>query len=278
MASRMAATESPTLGEGAALRSTAPKGNPSSFAASLPTSSPSLVILMAARLMASWRVLTSASGRFLTTASMTPGPLTAMFTTASGRPRPWYAPGMNGTSSGRLAVTAKRAAAWGLMARMISAAFLTASRLMPVMVEAVFRKPATLAVVFNASGSASMRALSPLEAPMCTNAERPPTMSTPYFSASLSRCRATSTAAAPSPMGSSKMETGDTASLTVTILTPSRDATRSTAGLSSFRCGSSTSSSAGSRSPGLGLAAGRVFTLSVMALMSSSLKRSISRT
>jgi hypothetical protein len=142
---------------------------------------------------------------------------------------------MKGTSSGRLAVAANLAAACGFMASTSSAVFLTPSRLMPVAVEATFRNPATLAVELSASGRASISALSPLEAPMWMKAEKPPTMSTPYFSASLSKCCATSTAALQSPMGSRSMDTGDTASLTVTTLTPSLEATRSTAGLSRAR-------------------------------------------
>ena len=80
---------SPTTGDGANERSTEPNLTPSLLATSLPTSSPSLVILKAALFIASCNVLKSAPSSERTTLSITPGPLTATLMTGSSSPLPW---------------------------------------------------------------------------------------------------------------------------------------------------------------------------------------------
>ncbi len=88
IASMICATESPFWGVGANERSTIPKSTFIRAAISLPTNSPTRVILNAARLTTSASSPRSQSPIRSTKALMTPGPDIPTFTTDSGSPGP----------------------------------------------------------------------------------------------------------------------------------------------------------------------------------------------
>ena len=165
--SRSLATESPTAGVGARDRSMIPNGTLSLSEASLATSSPTLVILNAAFLMVSATTpkslpLTPSSACFTT-----PGPEIPTFITHSGSPGPKNAPAMNGLSSGAFAKTTSFAQPNAPLSFVASAVFLmmtpmslTASILIPVLVEARLMLEQTYSVEASASGMELIRTLS----------------------------------------------------------------------------------------------------------------------
>ena len=102
MPSRISATESPTVGEGASERSMMPIWASSISAASRATSSPTRVILNVVRLIRSARSVNDRSGWRATTLRITPGPEMATLMLTSGSPLPCSAPAMKGLSSGTL--------------------------------------------------------------------------------------------------------------------------------------------------------------------------------
>ena len=175
MASRTSATESPGAGVGASERSTTPNETPSSSAASRPTSSPTLVILKAVRLISSARSMSDRPGSASTAALTTPGPEMPTLTTASASPGPCTAPAMKGLSSGMFAKTTSFAHAMPSRSAVASAISLikapirtTASMLMPAFVEATATEEQTRSVPARAAGRLARSRSSPGVIPFWT--------------------------------------------------------------------------------------------------------------
>ena len=167
--SRSLATESPTAGGGASDRSIIPNGTLSLSDASLATSSPTLVILNAAFLIVSATTPRSLPLTPSNACFTTPGPEIPTLITHSGSPGPKKAPAMNGLSSGALANTTSFAHPKAPLSLVASAVFLmmmpislTASMLMPVLVEARLMLEHTYSVEAKASGMEFIRTLSEL--------------------------------------------------------------------------------------------------------------------
>ena len=98
-------------GVGAKERSIMPKGTPSISDASVPTSCPILVMLIAVFFMCCGCCLREASSdNFERALLTTPGPETPTLMTTSGSPTPWKAPAIKGLSSGALQKTTSFAA------------------------------------------------------------------------------------------------------------------------------------------------------------------------
>ena len=120
----------------------------------------------------------SQSPASLTAAATTPGPLTPTLTTESGSPIPWTAPAINGLSSGILENTTSfahpsesRSAVRSEVCFTIRPIRLTASILIPALVEATLTDEHTFSVTASASGIDAISASAPRVIPFCTNAE-----------------------------------------------------------------------------------------------------------
>ena len=194
---RMSATLSPMAGVGARDRSTIPKGTSNILEASWATSCPTLVTLKAVLLMVSHSTSKFSPRTFSRAVFTTPGPLTPTLMTLSASVTPWKAPAMNGLSSGALQNTTSFAQpreslsfVYSAVDLTISPMSLTASMLMPVLVEPRFTEAHTRSVAESASGmerSSSSSAVIPL----LTSAEYPPMKFTPTSFATRSRVPAT---------------------------------------------------------------------------------------
>ena len=147
--------------------------------ASVPTSWPMRVILKAVFLIKSATSVRSADLSSLDNAARTtPGPETPTLMTQSGSPGPWKAPAIKGLSSGALQNTTSFAAPMQFRSAVTSEVcfticpmILTASMLMPVLVEPMFTEEQRWSVTDKASGMERMRASSPAAKPFCTRAE-----------------------------------------------------------------------------------------------------------
>ena len=190
----MSAMLSPTAGVGARDRSTMPNGALSLLEASLANSCPTRVTLNAVFLIVSHRT-SKLCPRTLVSASLTtPGPLTPTLMTQSASVTPWNAPAMNGLSSGGLQNTTSLAHPMESLSLVASAAFttmspmsLTASMLMPVLVDPRLIDEHTHSVHASASGMDSMSILSAGVMPFWTSAEYPPMKLTPISFPTASR-------------------------------------------------------------------------------------------
>ena len=138
------------------------------------------------------------SPRTLVRASLTtPGPLTPTLITQSVSVTPWNAPAMNGLSSGGLQNTTSLAHPMESLSRVSSAVLttmspmsLTASMLMPVLVDPRLMEEHTLSVTDRALGMDSIRLRSAGVMPFWTSAEYPPMKLTPISLAAASRVSA----------------------------------------------------------------------------------------
>ena len=164
------------------------------------------MILNAVRLIRSASSVNEASGLAATTLRTTPGPEIATLIDTSGSPLPCSAPAMKGLSSGTLqkvTILAQPIEPRGAVRRdtssSASAIRITASMLMPALVEATFTEEQTARVEEMASGMAVMSASSVFVNPFWTSEENPPMKSTPMAVAAASRACATFT----KPSGSS---------------------------------------------------------------------------
>ena len=155
-----------------------PNGMPSLCEASCATSCPTRVILNAVFLIVSQRT-SKLSPRTCSSAYFTtPGPLTPTFIIASASVTPWNAPAINGLSSGALQSTTSlehphesRSAVISAALMIVSPISLTASMLMPVLVEPTFTLLQMCSVHASASGMDSIRSLSLVVIPFDTMAE-----------------------------------------------------------------------------------------------------------
>ena len=142
------------------------------------------MILNTVRLITSESCVRSQSRFFSTTLRTTPGPLMPTFSVTSGSPTPWYAPAMNGLSSGALTNTTNLAQpiASGVRAAVASSigpSRLTASRFSPACVEPTLRNAHTRSVPASTAGSASISTASDRVSPFCTSPPKPPMKSIP---------------------------------------------------------------------------------------------------
>ena len=138
----------------------------------------------------------AASSAFFTT----PGPLTPTFITVSASVTPWKAPAINGLSSGALQKTTSFAHPKESLSFVYSAVFLiippsslTASILIPVLVEPTLNELQTRSVAARACGTDSIKNLSAAVIPLHTSALYPPIKFTPTSFAAASRVFAIST-------------------------------------------------------------------------------------
>ena len=170
-----------------------PNGIPSLLEASPATSCPTRVTLNAVFLMVSQ----SSSNPFPRTFSRafftTPGPLTPTLITASASVTPRNAPAINGLSSGALQKITSLEHPQLSFSLVASAVFttispqsLTASILIPHLVEPTFTELQTLSVAASACGIERIRSSSPVVIPLLTSAEYPPIKLTPTSFAALS--------------------------------------------------------------------------------------------
>ena len=140
-----------------------------------------------------------------------------MLMAASASPSPWYAPAMNGLSSGifeKTTILAQPKPRCGAVARaisrMISPILRTASMLMPALWLATLTEAQTRCVADRTRGRLSMTTASPPLTPLWTRAVKPPTRSMPHsFAASSSVCARRSAASCPCP--ASRCEAGEIA-------------------------------------------------------------------
>ena len=135
----------------------------------------------------------ASSGIFDKTERTTPGPETPTLSTQSASPTPWKAPAINGLSSTALQNTTSLAAPMHCLSfvssdacRTFSPMSLTASMLIPALVEPTLTEEQTSSVSARARGIASISSLSPALKPFCTRAEKPPIKFTPTSWATLS--------------------------------------------------------------------------------------------
>ena len=178
ISSKIRATESPTAGVGAKLRSTMPKGVSRRRLASRATSWPMRVTWNAVFFTVS--ATTSRGSPFTDCKAWytTPGPETPTLMTFSASPTPWKAPAMKGLSSTALQKITSLAqprpsrsavrAAVSLTMRPMSA---TASMLMPARVEPTLMLEHTSSVRSRASGMERISFSSAWVIPFCTRAE-----------------------------------------------------------------------------------------------------------
>ena len=170
-----------------------PNGTPSLFEASCATSCPTLVILNAVFLIVSQRTSKLSPLTFSSAYFTTPGPLTPTFIMASSSDTPWKAPAINGLSSGALHNTTSLAhpsesssLVYSAVSLIISPISLTASILIPVLVEPTLTELHINSVHARALGIERIRSSSLLVMPFDTIAEYPPIKLTPTSCAALS--------------------------------------------------------------------------------------------
>ena len=175
---RISATLSPIAGVGARDKSTIPKGIPSLLLASLATSIPTLVILKAVFLIVSQSTSKfsplTCSRAYLTT----PGPDTPTLIILSASVTPWKAPAMKGLSSGGLQSTTSLVQPMESLSLVASAVSLitspmslTASILIPVLVEPRLTELMILSVPASALGMERINSSSAGVIPLATSAE-----------------------------------------------------------------------------------------------------------
>ena len=194
ISSKISATESPIAGVGANDKSIIPKGIPILRLASCATNCPTLVILKAVFLMVSHNTSKlsprTCSNAFFTT----PGPETPTLMMASASVTPWNAPAINGLSSGALQKTTSLAHPRESFSLVDSAVFsmispisLTASILMPALVDPTLTELHTRSVSESAWGMERIKLSSPAVIPLDTRAEYPPIKLTPTSLAARSK-------------------------------------------------------------------------------------------
>ncbi|CCX86148.1 unknown [Clostridium sp. CAG:590] len=176
-----------------------PNGTPNLLEASLATNCPTRVTLKAVFLIVSQRISkfcprTCSKARFTT-----PGPDTPTLMIRSASVTPWNAPAINGLSSGALQNTTNlagpiqsRSAVSSALSFTISPINLTASILIPVLVEPTLTLLHTNSVTFNASGIERINISSYGVIPFETKAEYPPIKFTPTVLAARSNVLAIS--------------------------------------------------------------------------------------
>ena len=159
------ATESPTAGVGASERSTIPNGTPKRSEATVPTSCPIRVTLKAVSLMV---LATTSSGCPLTFSRAvltTPGPETPTLMTTSRSPTPWKAPAINGLSSTalqKITILALVITSFFEAATTTCPICLTASMLIPLLVEPTLTEAQTNSVSAKTWGKEAIKVWSPV--------------------------------------------------------------------------------------------------------------------
>ena len=155
-----------------------PNGMFSRLEASCATSWPTRVTLNAVFLIVSQSTSKFSPRTFSRACLTTPGPETPTLMMASASVTPWKAPAMNGLSSGALQKTTSFAHPRQLFSLLASAVFLmispislTASMLIPVLVEPRLMELQTKSVTASACGIERIRSSSAVVIPLLTRAE-----------------------------------------------------------------------------------------------------------